>query len=149
MPRLSDTQTSKRTVLFVCTHNSARSQMAEGLLRARYGDRFEVESAGTEPGSVHPLAVEAMRERGIDIGAQTSKHVDEVVEARTFDIVVTVCDSAREACPYVPAKDEHLHRSFPDPSAAPGTRDEILDVFRDVRDAIAAWIDHTFGEGPH
>lgn len=87
--------------------------MAEGLLRARYGDRFDVESAGTQPGSVHPLAVVTMREMGIDIAGQTSKHIDEVVAARTFDVVVTVCDLAREACPFVPANDRQLQRSSP------------------------------------
>lgn len=130
-------------VLFVCTHNSARSQMAEGLLRARYGDRYEAFSAGTERTHVRPLAVEAMREIGIDLSGHTSKTVDDLGE-RAFDVVVTVCDSAREACPYVPAR-HTLHESFPDPSAATGTEAERLAVFRDVRDRLAAWIDATFG----
>jgi arsenate reductase len=130
-------------VLFVCTHNSARSQMAEGLLRARYGDRYEAFSAGTERTHVRPLAVEAMREIGIDLSRHTSKTVDDLGE-RAFDVVVTVCDSAREACPYVPAR-HMLHESFPDPSAATGTEAERLAVFRDVRDRLAAWIDATFG----
>jgi arsenate reductase len=130
------------SVLFVCTHNSARSQMAEGLLRARHGDRFEVLSAGTERTHVRPLAIEAMREIGIDISGHTSKTVEDL-GPRDFDLVVTVCDSARETCPWVPAR-RTLHRSFPDPSAARGSDAERLAVFRDVRDRIAAWIDDTF-----
>jgi len=116
--------------------------MAEGLLRARHGDRFEVLSAGTERTHVRPLAIEAMRESGIDISGHTSKTVEDL-GPREFDLVVTVCDSAREACPWVPAH-RTVHRSFPDPSAARGSDAERLEVFRDVRDRIAAWIDHTF-----
>ena len=132
------------SVLFVCTHNSARSQMAEGLLRSRFGDRFEVLSAGTERTHVRPLAIEAMREIGIDLSSHTSKTVEDL-GPREFDLVVTVCDSAREACPWVPAR-RSLHRSFPDPSAASGSEAERLAVFRDVRDRIAAWIDETFDD---
>ena len=131
-------------ILFICTHNSARSQMAEGLLRARLGDRFEVASAGTAPGGVNPLAVEAMNEIGIDISGHTSRHVDEATAGRSFDYVITVCDSARETCPYVPASRMNLHQSFEDPSAAPGSHEERLAVFRRVRDEIAEWIDLTF-----
>lgn len=133
----------KPRILFVCTHNSARSQMAEGLLRARYGDRYEALSAGTERTLVRPLAVEAMREIGVDLSEHTSKTVDDLGE-RAFDVVVTVCDSARETCPYVPAR-HTLHESFPDPSTTTGTEAERLAVFRDVRDRLAAWIDATFG----
>lgn len=132
------------TVLFVCTHNSARSQMAEGLLRDRYGDRYRSLSAGTAPGGVNPFAVEVMRELGIDLSAHTSDHVDAYAD-EPLDIVVTVCDSAREACPYIPARKANLHHSFPDPSAATGTDDEKRAAFRSVRDAIAGWIDETFG----
>jgi arsenate reductase (thioredoxin) len=135
---------TRPTVLFVCTHNSARSQMAEGLLRSRYGDRYEAYSAGTERTSVRPLAIEAMREIGVDIGAHESKTVEDL-GGREFDYVVTVCDSAREACPYVPARREMLHQSFPDPSAATGSEEEQLGVFRQVRDQIALWIDEAFG----
>lgn len=134
---------SKPSVLFVCTHNSARSQMAEGLLRARYGDRYDAFSAGTERTHVRPLAIEALREIGIDLSGHTSKTIEDLGE-RTFDIVVTVCDAAREACPYVPAR-RTLHAPFPDPSAATGSEAERLAVFRDVRDRIAAWIDAAFG----
>ncbi|MEX0746572.1 MAG: arsenate reductase ArsC [Rhodothermales bacterium] len=132
------------SVLFICTHNSARSQMAEGLLRGRLGHRFEAASAGTTPGGVNPLAVEAMREIGIDISGHTSKHVDDAVAGRSFDYVVTVCDSAKETCPYVPASRMNMHQSFEDPSAASGSPEERLSVFRRVREEIAAWIDATF-----
>lgn len=137
---------SRPSVLFVCTHNSARSQMAEGLLRARFGDRYGVLSAGTERTHVRPLAIDAMREIDIDISAHTSKTVGDL-GPREFDLVVTVCDSAREACPWVPAR-RTMHRSFPDPSAARGTDAERLAVFRDVRDRIAAWIEETFDSEP-
>jgi arsenate reductase (thioredoxin) len=133
----------RRTVLFVCTHNSARSQMAEGLLRDRYGDRYEALSAGTERTHVRPLAIEAMREIGVDLSGHTSKTVEDLGD-RDFDVVVTVCDSAREACPYVPAR-HTLHESFPDPSAATGSDEERLAVFRAVRDQLAAWIDAHLG----
>jgi arsenate reductase (thioredoxin) len=135
---------SRPTVLFVCTHNSARSQMAEGLLRSRYGDRYEAYSAGTERTHVRPLAIEALREIGVDISDHESKTVEDLGR-REFDYVVTVCDSARESCPYVPAREEMLHQSFPDPSAATGSEEEQLDVFRQVRDEIALWIDEAFG----
>lgn len=132
------------TVLFVCTHNSARSQMAEGLLRARYGDRYRALSAGTAPGGVHPFAVEAMREVGIDLSGHTSDHVD-AFTGEPLDYVVTVCDSAREACPYVPARKANLHRGFPDPAAVRGTDAEKLAAFRTVRDGISAWLEEAFG----
>lgn len=135
------------SVLFICTHNSARSQMAEGLLRARYGDRFEVASAGTEQTHVRPLAIRAMQEIDIDISDHTSKTIDAVTAGRTFDYVVTVCDQAREACPYVPARQQNMHRSFDDPSAATGTEEERLAAFRAARDAISTWIEATFA--PH
>lgn len=122
-------------VLFICTHNSARSQMAEGFLRHIAGDAFEAASAGTEPGALHPLAVEVMAEAGIDISGQRAKSVDDFVQQR-FDYVVTVCDDAREACPYFPNAVNRLHWSLPDPAAAGGTREERLAVFRDVRDEI-------------
>lgn len=136
---------SKPSVLFICTHNSARSQMAEGLLRAKYGDRYEVASAGTEQTHVRPLAIRAMQELDIDVSGHTSKTIDTVTVDRTFDIVVTVCDHAREACPYVPARQQNLHQSFEDPSAATGAEAERLAVFRRVRDDIANWINDTFG----
>ncbi|MEX2401140.1 MAG: arsenate reductase ArsC [Rhodothermales bacterium] len=138
---------SKLSVLFICTHNSARSQMAEGLLRDRYDDRYEIYSAGTEQTHVRPLAIEVMEEIGIDISDHTSKTIDAVSQGRTFDVVVTVCDHARDACPYVPARRKNLHQSFEDPSAAQGSPEERRAVFRRVRDEIADWIDQTFAPG--
>lgn len=140
----SEARTNRRpTVVFVCTHNSARSQMAEGYLRDAHGDRFNVYSAGTEETHVRPLAIEAMKEIGIDISGHTSKTLDALDEVEK-DYVVTVCDRARETCPVVYARKESLHRSFPDPSAARGSDAERLDAFREVRDALAAWIDDEF-----
>lgn len=137
--------TSKQRVLFVCTHNSARSQMAEALLQAADGDRFEVASAGTEPRGVHPLAVRVMQEIGLDISHHSSTHVDEM--EGPWDYVITVCDSAKESCPYVPARKAQIHESFEDPSAAEGTEDERLAVFRRVRDEIRRWIGARFLHG--
>ena len=125
----------KQRVLFLCTHNSARSQMAEGLLRSMAGDRFEVESAGTEATQVRPLAVKAMAEVWIDISRQRSKTLDEFVQ-QPWTFVITVCDSANESCPVFPAAVKRLHWSFPDPSRAVGAEEEQLRVFRDVRDSI-------------
>ena len=118
--------------------------MAEGLLRAKYGNHYDVYSAGTEKTHVRPLAMEAMQEIGIDLSDHTSKTIDEVTTDRTFDVVVTVCDAAREVCPYLPARKTNLHHSFDDPSAATGTDEERLAVFCRVRDEIAGWIDETF-----
>ena len=131
-----DMSETKR-VLILCTGNSARSQMAEGLLRQMGGGRFEVESAGTHPGHVRPEAIEAMREVGIDISGHRSKSVDEFA-GREFEVVITVCDNARENCPVFPARTERVHWSFDDPAAAPGGFDERLAVFRRVRDEIRA-----------
>ena len=124
-------------VLFVCTHNSARSQMAEGFLRHLSGGAIEAASAGTEPGALHPLAVEVMAEVGVDISAQQAKSVDGFVQQR-FDYVITVCDDAKEACPFFPNAANRLHWSFPDPSQIAGSREGRLAVFREVRDGIRA-----------
>ena len=126
-------------VLFLCTHNSARSQMAEGLLRAWGGDRFEAHSAGVEATSVRPLAIRAMDELGIDIRGQSSKALEGYL-GQDFDVVITVCDEAREACPTFPGAPALLHWSFDDPASAVGTDDERLAVFRRVRDEISARI---------
>ncbi len=120
-----------KRVLFLCAHNSARSQMAEGFLRSFAGDRFEVQSAGTRATRVHPLAISAMREVGIDISEQESKSVDAVGEG--WDVVVTVCDSS---CPVPPRSGLKLRWKLPDPSAARGTEPERLEVFRGVRESI-------------
>jgi len=122
-------------VLFVCTHNSARSQMAEAFLRELAGDRFDVESAGTEARGVHPMAVQAMAEKGIDISLQKSKTVDRFLDQR-FDLVITVCDDAAEACPVFPNAEERRHWSFRDPSAVIGDAEQRFAAFASVRDAI-------------
>ena len=122
-------------VLFLCTHNSARSQMAEGFLRAMAGDRFGAGSAGTEKTSVNPLAIRAMAEIGIDLGGHTSKLYADVASG-PWDYLITVCDDANERCPWVPGSVKRLHWSFPDPSRATGSEEERLAVFRRVRDQI-------------
>ena len=127
----------KERVLILCTGNSARSQMAEGLLRELAGERMEVYSAGSKPSLVNPLAIEAMRELGIDISAHRSKHLGEYL-AQPFDYVITVCDSAAEACPAFPGPARRVHWSFPDPAAAQGNEAERMEVFRSVRDDIEA-----------
>jgi arsenate reductase len=121
----------------LCTHNSARSQMAEGLLRSLAGDRFEVASAGTEATRVHPLAIRAMDEVGIDIRGHASKTLDRFL-GEPWDYVVTVCDRAGEQCPVFPGPARRIHWSFEDPSAATGSEEERLATFRKVRDQIAA-----------
>lgn len=126
---------AKERVLFLCIHNSARSQMAEGLLRDIAEERFEVYSAGTEKTQVRPLAIEAMAEVGVDISPQESKTLERFVN-EPFDFVITVCDSANEACPFFPNAKERLHWSIPDPSRAEGTEEEKLTVYREVRDEI-------------
>jgi arsenate reductase (thioredoxin) len=125
----------KTKVLFLCTHNSARSQMAEGLLRDLAGDRFEVMSAGTEATHVRPLAVQAMDELGIDISGQESKTLEKYLGSH-FDYVITVCDDANEACPVFPGARRRLHWSFEDPAQATGSEEERLRVFQSVRDEI-------------
>ncbi|HEV7376015.1 MAG TPA: arsenate reductase ArsC, partial [Pyrinomonadaceae bacterium] len=125
----------KKRVLILCTGNSARSQMAEGLLRQMAGDRFKVRSAGVEPSHVRPQAVEAMREVGIDISGHRSKSMDEFA-AEEFDYAITVCDNARDQCPVFPGKSERIHWSFEDPAAARGDEETRLNVFRRVRDEI-------------
>jgi arsenate reductase (thioredoxin) len=127
-------------VLFLCTHNSARSQMAEGLLRHLAGDRFEVHSAGTEATHVRPLAIRAMDEIGVDISGQESKTLERYVED-PFDYVITVCDEANEACPFFPGAQNRLHWSFEDPSRADGSEEERLAVFRKVRDQIKSRVE--------
>jgi arsenate reductase len=122
-------------VLFLCTHNSARSQMAEGLLRNAAGDRFEAHSAGTEATRVRPLAIRAMDELGIDISKQTSKTLDPYVDQK-FDYVITVCDDANESCPIFPNAVHRIHWSLPDPSTATGTEEQQLAVYRTVREEL-------------
>jgi arsenate reductase (thioredoxin) len=139
MMRQHPSKIDKKTALFLCTHNSSRSHMAEGLLRSIHGGQWEAFSAGTKPRGVHPYAVKVMAEIGIDISENQSKHVASFLE-KNFDLVVTVCDDANEACPIFPGGIKRLHQGFPDPSAAPGTPDERLAVFRRIRDEIRQWI---------
>jgi arsenate reductase len=127
---------TRRRVLFLCTHNSARSQMAEGFLRTRAGDRFEVASAGTEATRVHPLAIRVMGEAGIDLRGHTAKSLDQFLQ-EPWDYVITVCDSANEGCPLFPGRTTRLHWSFDDPSQATGSDAERRQTFRRVRDEIA------------
>ena len=130
---------SKKRVLILCTGNSARSQMAEGLLRHDAGERFEVESAGTKPSIVRPEAISVMQEIGIDISGHRSKHVEEL-ERQHFDYVITVCDNAKESCPVFFGSATRLHHSFEDPAALAGTEEERLALFRRVRDEIRGYL---------
>ena len=132
------TATQLQTVLFVCIHNSARSQMAEAFVNARHGEHLRAYSAGLEAGTLNPVVVEAMRESGIDIGGNRSKSVhDPDIRSREYDYVVTVCDEASaQACPIYPTRGERMHWSFADPSSFTGTREERLARTREVRDAI-------------
>jgi len=134
----------KKKVLFICTHNSARSQMAEGFLNALYGDRYEGFSAGIEPTRVNSYAVKAMMETGIDISTHRSKSIEDF-RGKNFNYVVTVCNHAKETCPFFPGE-KILHKNFKDPSDFKGTKDEILKEVRRVRDEIKDWIEITFGK---
>ena len=134
----------RKRVLILCTGNSARSQMAEGLLRHDAGEQFDVESAGTKPGVVRPEAIAVMRELGIDISGHRSKHVDEL-KGQHFDVVITVCDNAKESCPVFFGAAKRLHHSFEDPAAAQGSEEERLALFRRVRDELRVYL-ATFAE---
>jgi len=136
----------KPRVLFICVHNSVRSQIAEGYLRARYSDLFDAASAGSEPRGVHPLAVAVMNEIGIDISGHRSKLVDEFF-SRGIDIVVTVCDCEHQTCPFFPGVRETIHAGFPDPSAGEELSRGRITRFREIRDAITTWIDQMFVPG--
>ena len=129
----------KKSVLILCTGNSARSQMAEGLLRNDAGDRFDVESAGIKPSIVRPEAIAVMKEVGIDISGQRSKHLDEF-EGRQFDYVLTVCDNARESCPVFFGAATRLHHNFDDPSAMDGSEEARMVLFRRVREELREYL---------
>lgn len=124
-----------KRVLILCTANSARSQMAEGLLRELGGEKVEAFSAGSAPSRVNPFAIEAMQLRGIDITEQRSKSLQEFIQD-PFDYVITVCDNAAESCPVFPGKAERIHWSFPDPAAVEGSHDDILASFVSVRNGL-------------
>jgi arsenate reductase (thioredoxin) len=126
-------------VLILCTGNSARSQMAEGLLRHDAGERFQVESAGTKPSSVRPEAVAVLGELGIDLSAHRSKSVEEFA-GQNFDYVITVCDSAHESCPVFFGSAKRLHHSFEDPAALNGSEEDRLALFRRVRDQLRTYL---------
>ena len=132
----------KKRVLFVCTHNAARSQMAEGYMNAHYGDRYEAFSAGTAPGTLNPHAVRAMAEIGIDISGHRSKDLGEFYE-QEMDSLVAVCEG--RICPLFPWAKEEIHQEFPDPSNLTGTDEEVMAGVRRIRDEITGWIDATFG----
>lgn len=139
--------TMKTRVLFLCVHNSARSQMAEGILRHLAGDRYESASAGSQPTSVHPLSVEVLAERGVDISGQRSKNARELL-GEEFDLVVTLCgDDAPGSCPFFPGGRMHEHTSFPDPASTRGSEEEQREAFRRVRDTLWIWIGERFVEG--
>ena len=130
----------KQKVLFLCTGNACRSQMAEGWARHLLADRLEAHSAGIEPKGLDPRAVRVMAEAGVDISAQRSKHVREVMDL-PLDFVVTVCDHAREQCPFFPGGAKMIHAGFEDPAAAQGTEEEVLALFRRVRDALRRFVE--------
>lgn len=132
------TSADKFRILVICTGNRARSQMADGWLRQLGGDRVNVSSAGTEPKGVHPLAILVMNEVGIDISAHTSDHVNLYVGC-DFELVLTVCDTAKESCPLFPGAARTLHRSFEDPDYPEMSADELTAVFRRIRDEIGSY----------
>ena len=129
----------KKEILFICTHNSARSQMAEGFVNTFFSDNFEAYSAGTEVAFVRPYAVKVMQEIDVDISKHRSKHLREFY-GKDFDLVVTVCDNAKKICPVFPGAKRMIHQSFEDPSSTDGTEEEKLEVYRKVRDQIKNWL---------
>ncbi|MCU0799177.1 MAG: arsenate reductase ArsC [Candidatus Thermoplasmatota archaeon] len=133
----------KQTVLFICTHNSARSQIAESILRKLGGECYEALSAGTDPTQVHSLSLQVLREKGYGTEGLRSKMAEEFLD-REIDIVVTVCDNAKDACPFFPGAKRYVHRSFTDPSGKVGDGQVRLNKFRKVRDEIEAWIRSEF-----
>jgi len=132
--------TGKKKILFICTANAARSQMAEGYMQAKYGEWFTVFSAGTRQSRVSVRAIQVMQEIGIDISTHRSKTIDEF-RGVPLDLAVTLCDNAHQVCPVVPSAKKTIHHGFADPHLTPGTDEEILLGYRRVRDEICAWID--------
>jgi arsenate reductase len=128
----------KRKILVLCTGNSCRSQIAEGYLRHYAGDKAEVYSAGIETHGVNPRAIDTMKEDGIDISSHTSNNLNEYLDIQ-FDFIITVCDNAKENCPYFPGSAKRFHQNFPDPAKAKGTKEEIIAEFARVRDQIKAY----------
>jgi len=136
---------AKKKILVICQHNSARSQMAEGFLNSSYGHRFEASSAGIEPSSLNPYAIRVMSEIGIDISNHRSKSIREFL-GTNFDYVVTLCDEAKEMCPFFPGGGEYIHKSFQDPETCQGSDEDKIVCFRSIRDEIKKWIEETFGK---
>jgi len=136
----------KKTILFICTHNSARSQMAEGFVNSLFGEYYEAYSGGIEPTGINPYVIQVMRKIGIDISDHYAKNVNEFMD-RKIDYVVTVCDQAQGSCPFFPGAKTYIHKGFQDPSPFTGTEEEILEQIRNVRDEIRSWIVKTFGPG--
>ena len=135
---------AKKKILFLCTHNAARSQMAEGFVNALYGDRYEAHSAGNEPTELHPCAITVMAEVGIDIASQRAKSLDEL-DDMSFDYVVTLCADNQENCPIFPGGETYLQHAFPDPMPA-RAEEQTCGRFRRVRDQIKAWLKETFSD---
>ena len=133
----------KKKVLFICTHNSARSQIAEGLMNTFWGEEYSAWSAGTEPSQVNPYAIKVMKEVGIDVSDHHSKDMESFL-AQDFDYVVTVCDHANEVCPFFPGGKERIHQGFQDPSTIEGPEEDKMAGFRQTRDEIKAWLEKVF-----
>ena len=136
-------QRVREKVLFICNHNSARSQMAEGLLKSLYGEYYDVYSAGSNPSILNPYAIKVMAEVGIDISEYRSKILKEL-QGVEFDYVITLCGGEGETCPFFPGGKTYLHRSFEDPTAVDGTDNDKTDAFRRIKDEIRDWIKETF-----
>jgi arsenate reductase len=137
---------NKKTILFICTHNSARSQIAEGLVNSLYGDYYEAYSGGIEPTEINPYAIRVMQEIGIDISGHYAKSVNDFMDKK-IDFVVTVCDQAQGSCPFFPGAKTYIHKGFQDPSQLKGTEEEILEQTRKIRDEIKRWIVEAFDPG--
>ena len=134
----------KKSVLFICTHNAARSQMAEAILNKLYGDRYTAFSAGTDPTQIDPFVVLVMSEMGIDVSNYRSKGLS-IFKDFTTDYVITLCDQAKESCPYFPGGMLHLHRGFSDPSEFKGKPEDVINGYRRIRDEIKYWLEKEFG----
>ncbi len=133
----------KKSILFICVHNSARSQMAEGLFRHYHGEKYNVYSAGSDPLGVHPISVKIMAEIGIDISKHKSKSLKEF-EGQEMDYVVTVCGNSQDTCPFFASGKKYFHKSFEDPSAFIGTEEEKIERFRAVRDDLKKWLEQFY-----
>jgi arsenate reductase len=134
---------AKKSVLFICTHNAVRSQMAEAFLNRIYGDCYRAYSAGSDPAQIDPLVVAVMKEAGIDVRGYRSKSLNDF-HGREFDYVITVCDQARESCPYFPGGKIRIHKNFSDPSKFQGWNDDVIDEYRRTRDEIKKWVEQEF-----